>query len=307
MFLTVGNILILLFLPFLLCGAINRLKAFWAGRQGPPLLQPLFDFLRLLRKSAVVSTTSSYILRISAVIYLSATICAALFTPLLQHQALLSMTGDFVVFAYLLALAKFFLIINALDTGSSFEGMGASREAAFTLFVEPALFMFFGLIAALSGHASFQALGAFDLQSGPLSQLVIVLGSLILFMVLLTEGARVPVDDPNTHLELTMIHEVMVLDSSGPDLAFFSYGNALKMTLIGALLAGLVVPAGTSFPLSLLLFAAVFGAIAIAVGSIEALVARLRLLHLPQFVFIIVSLTLVLLAALLVFNYGGPR
>ena len=151
---------------------------------------------------------------------------------LLSGSAIVNIPVGLIVFAYILGLGKFFALISAMDTGSSFEGMGASREACFTSIVEPAFFMVIGSIMALTGNYTFDALGKILSSAGTYGILIIVFTALVLFIMLLTEGSRVPVDDPATHLELTMIHEVMILDNSGVDLALMTWASGMKMVIL---------------------------------------------------------------------------
>jgi len=189
-----------------------------------------------------------------------------------------------VLFACLLGLMRFFTVIAALDTGSAFEGMGASREVQFSALAEPALLLALAAIARPAGSFSLSEMfspgaGGNWLQTGP----ALMLAAAALLVVLLAENARIPVDDPNTHLELTMIHEVMVLDHGGPDLAFILYGTALKLWVLGALLLGALLPLGhASVWTNLLLAVGGQFVLAIVVGVIESTMARLRLLVVPQ-------------------------
>jgi formate hydrogenlyase subunit 4 len=271
--------LLALVLSPLLFGVINRTKAWFAGRRGQPLLQPYHDLWKLLRKGAVYSRTTTWVFRAGPVVGLAAMLTATVLVPLGGLRAAVSFTGDLVLFAYLLGLARLFTVLAALDTGSSFEGMGASREVTFSALAEPALLLALAALArqcgGLSLTAIYSAVSADTwLKTGPV--LALVVGALL--VVYLAENARIPVDDPNTHLELTMIHEVMVLDHSGPDFAFILYGAGLKLWVLGALVAGIIVPVRTGNPwldggaclLGML-------AIAVVVGIFESSMARLRL------------------------------
>ncbi len=296
---------LLLLLPFLFTGLILRVKSLWAGRQGPPLLQPLFDLLRLLRKGEVTSTTATWVFRFAPVVVCAAILFAGLLVPIAPGRAAFSSAGDFVLFAYALGLAKFFALAAAMDTGSSFEGMGAAREATFSGLAEPAFMVTMASLALLSGHGSFSAILA-GLSPGPGSAaLAAVLSGLALLIMLLVEGCRGPVDDPATHLELTMIHEVMILDNSGPGLALLTYAAWLKTTLIAALIANLVVPAGLPPLAGLAAVLGVMALLAVAVGLIESLLPRLRLAHVPPFIFLMSSLALIVFSSLLLFVFGG--
>lgn len=230
----------------LLGGLIARTKAVLAGRTGAPLLQPYRDLARLLRKESVYSRTTTAVFRAAPMAGLAAVSVAALVVPFGGAPALLAFPGDFVLVVGLLAIGRFGTVLAALDTGSSFEGMGASREVQFAALAEPALFLALaavGLAAQGTSLSGMQAASSVEawLRAGPALPLV----AAALLAVVLAENARIPVDDPNTHLELTMIHEVMVLDHSGPDLAFILYGSALKLWVMGALLVNVVLPIRT--------------------------------------------------------------
>ncbi len=299
------EISLIVFAPFLFIGVVNRIKAIWAGRRGAPLLQPFYDFFKLMKKAEVISSTTSFVFRISPSVNAAAVITAFLILPLPGSGSIISFTGDFVLFSYLLAFGKFFTVIAALDTGSSFEGMGAARETTFSTIVEPAFFILLGTLALITGHTSFSSVIA-ALQFAPFYTILVkILFAVSLFIMLLAEGSRVPVDDPNTHLELTMIHEVMVLDYSGPDLAFILYASSLKMVLLSALIAGLLIPAGGLQLFQLLSFGGVIFITAVAVGLIESLIARARMSHVPQFLFLMTALSITAFAVVIFFLRGG--
>jgi formate hydrogenlyase subunit 4 len=281
---TTIHLLLLLAMPPLLLGVIVKTKAIMAGRVGAPLLQPYYDLLKLLRKGSVFSTTTTWVFKAGPVVSLAATMLAGMLVPLGSHDAPVRFTGDLILFVYLLGLARFFMASAALDTGSAFEGMGAAREVTFASLAEPALFFSLLVLAKLSGTLSLSGMLAesmpADWKIGGTS-LVLVLVSW--FIVLLAENCRIPFDDPNTHLELTMIHEVMVLDHSGPGLGMILYGAALKLFLFGALLVRVAFPFRTGsawadwtiFLAGMLLLAAV-------IGVVESVMARLRLMHIPH-------------------------
>jgi formate hydrogenlyase subunit 4 len=268
----------------LLLGTINKTKAGFAGRTGQPLLQSYYDIWKLFHKGAVYSRSTSWIFVAGPLIALGATVAAATLIPFGALPALVAFNGDFLLLVYLLGLSRFFIVLCALDTGSSFEGMGASREVTFSALSEPA--MLIGL-AAVARHTSSISLSQMFvsttsdtwLEWGPVSVLV----GLALLIVLLAENCRIPVDDPNTHLELTMIHEVMVLDHSGPDFGFILYAAALKMWLLGQILVGVAVPVHSGNPwIDTSASLICMGLLAILVGAIESSMARLKLLHVPQ-------------------------
>jgi formate hydrogenlyase subunit 4 len=277
--------LVLLVIAPALAGVAAKTKAVLTGRRGAPLLQLYWDLLRLLRKGAVYSTTTTWMFRLAPVVGFVTPLLALGLLPLDGRRALFGFTGDFVAFAALLALGRFTLVLAALDTGSSFAGMGASRDAAFASLVEPALFLSFVVLALSNGQLSLEGMlgGSQALPWGAAAP-ALTMAAASLFFVLLTEASRVPVDDPATHLELTMIHEVTVLDYSGPDLALLLYGAALRMTLFAALPVGvLAFRAGLPGPAALAVLVAGLGIVAVAVGVVESSMARLRLSRVPQF------------------------
>ncbi len=273
----------LLFAPLLL-GVINRTKALFAGRRGQPLLQLYYDVWKLLRKGAVYSRTTTWVFRAGPIVGLAAVLVAMALVPFGKTPALVAFPGDLILFAYLLGLMRFFTVIAALDTGSSFEGMGASREVQFSALAEPAFFLALVAVARRTGSISLS--GMFDKISVDVWQtagLSLALAVAALLVVLLCENARIPVDDPNTHLELTMIHEVMVLDHGGPDLAFITYGAALKVWVIGALLIGIAVPiASGNVWINIAVSIGGMLVLAVIIGIVESTMARLRLVRVPQ-------------------------
>ena len=301
------TVLCILFFPLFFVGIINRVKARWAGRKGPSVFQPFYDVSRLLKKGEVVSRTTSSVFTIAPSVSLAALLCAALLIPVGAFAPFLSFKGDFILFAYLLALSKFATILNAMDTGSSFEGMGASREASFTALVEPAFFVVISSVAYLTGYTSLKDILMLFHAQGSWSIIVMVLAAVALFIMLIVEGCRVPVDDPCTHLELTMIHEVMVLDNSGPDLGFITYGAGLKLYIIAALIASFLVQPGLVPLAAFALFCLIICATAVAVGLVESFRPRLRMLHVPEFVLLMLSVSLLICAGVILYRTGGVK
>ena len=272
-------------------GIIIRTKSITSGRKGPGIFQPLKDVARLFKKGAVYSKTSSFIFQVAPSIYFASILMAILVIPLGQFKGIISFDGDFVFFAYVLGIGKFFSIISALDTGSSFGGMGASREALFSMLVEPAFF-----ISSLS----------FFLQDTPRSSkfshpCISAHTSLtyweywrtfVLAMMTMVENSRMPIDDPKTHLELTMVHEVMILDNSGFDLGLILYASNLKFAMYGALIANFFMG---SFPLYLTIpiFIAIQILFAISVGLLESFTA-LCMNHNAQYILALSSVSLLI-------------
>ncbi len=294
------QVALLLVLPFPVLWIILRIKAFWSARRGPCLFQPFHDIVRLCKKGAVFSKTTSLAFRLMPSVHLAALLTAVILVPMSGRGHIASFEGDFVLFAYLLAAARFSMIAGALETGSPFEGMGASREAAFAVFAEPAFFMLAGAMVLAGGKADFVTMvSAFDGRA-----VLTTLAVLSLFIMVLLEGARSPVDDPATHLELTMIHEAMILDHSGPDLAMLQYGAALKTVLVSSLLVLVVLPeqlfTGSAGPwLRLASTAGGVCIVAALIGTLESFMARLRMTHVPQFVLLMFSVSLVALVSVL--------
>jgi len=295
------HLTILFVFPPLLLGFIGKTKAFFAGRIGPPLLQPYFDFFKLMRKASVYSVTTNWIFRAAPMVSTAAILAAGFMTPIAAFKPPVQFWGDIILFVYLFALARFVIILAALDTGSSFEGMGASREATFGCLSEITMFLNLTILALLSGSLSLSEIFLGGLSSswllvGPVLILVVV----SFFLVLLVENSRIPIDDPDTHLELTMIHEVMVLDHSGADLGFILYGKAVKLFLFGSILVSIIFTFKTQDLLTdTALFIFEIIGLAIFIGVIESTMARLRLNKVPYllfsaFIFSVIGFTVIL-------------
>jgi len=273
-----------LLFPPLLLGVIGKTKAAFAGRVGAPYFQPYYDLIKLLRKGSVFSDTTTWVFRAGPVITLSATLIAVLLIPLGRHGAPLSFSGDLILFAYLFGLSRFFTTIAALDTGSSFEGMGAAREVTFSCLAEPTLFFALITLARMSKSLSLSTILTHltpEVWLAAGASMLLLAGAL--FITLLAENCRIPFDDPNTHLELTMIHEVMVLDHSGPAFGIILYGAALKLFVLGAVFVNVVLPIATGNALlDWAIFIVAMLALAMAIGVVESVMARLRLVRVPQ-------------------------
>jgi len=276
----------LLLIAPLVPGVATRTRALLTGRRGPPVWQLYADLARLARKGTVYSVTTTWMFRLTPSVLVATTLVAALLVPLDGRRALLAFTGDAVAFAYVLALGRFALVLGALDTGSSFAGMGASREVTFASLVEPGLFVTLLALSLGTHDLSLSGmLGAPLWRQWPAIAPAVLLLAASVFVLMLAECARVPVDDPHTHLELTMIHEAMVLDHSGPDLGQILYAGALKLTLFGAIIVGLVMPRASLGPAaSALVLAVGVVAVGVLVGLVEASMARLRLPRVPLYI-----------------------
>jgi formate hydrogenlyase subunit 4 len=265
-------------------GIANRTKSAMTGRRGAPILQLYFDLAKLWRKGVVYSRTTTAVFRVAPVVLCASTLLAAALLPLDGREALMGFPGDLVAFAGLLALGRFLLVLAALDTGSSFEGMGASREVTVATFAEPALYLCFTVLVLATGDLSLAGMLGQPLAAAwPAAAPSLILAGASLFIITLAETCRVPVDDPLTHLELTMIHEVMVLDHSGPDLALILYAGSVKLALFGSLIVGVLLPrADLPWPLALgVLFLGLAG-VAVAIGVVESIMARVRMNRVPQ-------------------------
>ncbi|MGH2270722.1 respiratory chain complex I subunit 1 family protein [Anaerohalosphaeraceae bacterium U12dextr] len=287
---------VLLVLPPLLLGVINKTKAWFAGRNGPVLLQVYYDLFKLMRKGMAISTTTTWVFLAGPVITLATVLLAGLLVPMGRFDAPIAFTGDLILFAYLFGLARFFTTTAAMDTGSAFEGMGTAREVTFACLSEPALFFALLVLAKVSG-----SLKLTEMLHGPAGGFTatvaapLVLVAIGLFIVLLAETCRIPVDDPNTHLELTMIHEVMVLDHSGPLFGVIVYAASLKMLVIGSVLLHVVFTFQTGRAwLDWPLFIGELLGLAVVIGVVESVMARLQMRHVPY----------LLIAAILFCGFG---
>ena len=271
----------------LFAGVIFKVKAFFGGRKGSPVLINYYTLFKLFKKGSVYSTSTTIVFKMGPLVTLAAAATALLFLPIAGHAPVLSFDGDVIFVLYLLGLARFFTIAAAMDTASPFEGMGAAREAYFPILCEASMFMILVLFYRLTGALTFSAylsgglpFGLWQSAGSPMLFIIIAL-----FIILLTENARVPVDDPATHLELTMIHEVMVLDHSGPDFGLIELGSFLKLFFYSALVARLILPYELGNPLlNLGLFSLGVLLVVVAVGVMESIMARYRMDRVPKFV-----------------------
>ena len=300
--------IILLLLAMLLAplysALILKVKAFFGGKKGSPLLINYYTLIKLLKKGSVYSTSTTVIFKMGPMVSLSAAVTVLMFLPIAGQQPVFSFHGDVIFLLYLLGLGRFFTIAAAMDTASPFEGMGAAREAYFPIICEATLFMMLVLFYILTGELKLaayfsggQPLGLWQTAGAPLLFVVFAL-----FIVLLTENSRVPVDDPATHLELTMIHEVMVLDHSGPDFALIELGSFFKLFFYATLVTHLLCPFVFVAPAAnTLLFFAILAFVYVAVGVTESIMARYRMDKVPQFV--LTSFALVFFATVITLEF----
>lgn len=292
------NTLLMVVVALSITGVINRTRALLAGRKGIRFFQHIYNVQLQLKKGSVYSPTTTILFRIAPCVYLGAAIVAFLFIPVADLWPVFSFHGDIIFVAYLLALARVALVLAALDTGSSFEGMGASREALYGALVEPALMMGMATLALFCGYSSFAEIFSTAQELSMNLTVVLLLVAYVFVIILFIEAGRVPVDDPRTHLELTMIHEVMCLDYSGIDMAMIHIAGWLKNAIF-AMIAANAVSVVFSFhwwfatPLAIIVTG-------VAIGIVESLRARNKLTRNTTYILTIVAMSaLVLLTGFL--------
>jgi formate hydrogenlyase subunit 4 len=266
---------------------IKKVKAYMQGRRGPPLFQNYYLLSKLFKKETVYSYNSSFISRISPYINIVFLLGASLCIPLVYIPNSDFGIGNVVLFLYLMVMAKFFMALTGLDAGSAFGGMGSSREMTISAIFEPIVIIVVSALAFVLKTVDIHQMFTQALATAAITNSALILICAALFVVLITETSRVPVDNPETHLELTMIHEAMLLESSGPNLALMELSHAIKNTLLMALLINILVPWGltTTFSLSGLVIAiASFlvkgGVLTIIIGVFESVMAKSRLFNL---------------------------
>ena len=281
-------------------GIVAIIKAKIGGHKLPHILQPVFDVIRLFKKGSIYSTTTGLIFKMAPPVYFATVLLAMLFIPFANMPGLLSFQGDFVFFAYLLALGKFMLIIGAMDTGSGFEGMGANREALYSMLVEPAFFIVLGSMALFTGNTSFSELYQSFWFHNHLSFAIGIAAIYVFIYITMVENSRMPVDDPRTHLELTMVHEVMILDNSGFDLALMHISSWLKFAIYGGLISNFLVQSHWSFYIQLTVFLATQVTFAVVVGLLESFKARNKMEKNPQWIITLSAIAVVIFLTALI-------
>ncbi len=276
------HLFLVMTMPPLILGIIAKTKAVFAGRAGPSVFQPYYNISKLLRKGSLFSKTTTWVFQVGPVVMLVTAFFAVLLVPLGGDKAPLSFEGDCIFFVYLLGLGRFFTIAAAWDTGSSFQGMGAAREATFSCLAEPALILGLVVLAYFSSSLSLSSLMGPSLsQAWTTGGVALILVVVSLFIVVLAENSRIPVDDPNTHLELTMIHEVMVLDHGGPALGIINLASALKLFTLGSIIVRIATPFALNPVWKWGFFVLGIIALAIVIGVVESIMARLRMTQVP--------------------------
>jgi formate hydrogenlyase subunit 4 len=291
-------LILILIISFIFTGLIIRFKSIASGRRGPGVFQPVKNVWVLLRKGLIYSETSGIISRIAPVIVFVSVLIASLMIPSAGFRPFISFNGDFILFAYLLALARFMMIIAAFDTGSSFEGMGASREALYGMLIEPALFIMIAGLVVFTGGFSMSTI--FNLPGGEGYSLIYgLIISYVIGNITLVENSRVPVDDPKTHLELTMIHEVMVLDTSGFNLALIQMTSFLKFAIFGSLISSTIIPWDLPVIIRIICYFLIQLLFAGTIGFVESFRARFRMNRNQQFILTVVLISVLLYVVIL--------
>jgi formate hydrogenlyase subunit 4 len=298
--------LVLLLAP-LLTGFVRKVKARLLRRQGPPFLQPYRDLIRLLRKDVVLAENASWLFRTAPYVILAATWVAASLVPTFRTDLLFSWTADLIAIIALLGSARFFLALAGLDVGTSFGGMGSSREVMIASLAEPAMLMIVFTLALVAGSTQLSTMAGFLVSSAVGLRVSLGLALIALIMVAIAENARIPVDNPATHLELTMVHEAMVLEYSGRHLALIELSAALKLLLYISLIACIFVPWGLASPhanaeglaIGLFAYSLKLGLGGFLLGVFETSIAKMRVFRVPEFLG--AALMLGLLATLLLF------
>ncbi len=298
------SIILIILTAIIYPGIIIRTKSIASGRKGPGIFQPIKDIYVLLHKGSVFSTTTSIIFQIAPAVTLATILTALCMLPFGTESAIINFDNDFVMFSYLLALGKFFSIISALDTGSGFEGMGANREALYSLLIEPAFFILIATFAAITGYTSFSEIFA-NLRIGGDHYMIIIaiISFYLLLQIAMIENSRLPIDDPKTHLELTMVHEVMILDNSGFDKALIHIGTMLKFAIYGSLIFNSIIPADWSITLQIGLYLVLQVVIAVIMGSLESFRARNKMHRNSIYIFSLSAIGVLAFFLVLVMNH----
>ncbi len=311
LFFIVQTVFVILAAP-LVNGIIKKIKALTQKRTGAPLLQMYYDLFKLFKKTSVVSDVASWIFQVTPYIVIATALVAALIVPVTTLIKPLWSTGDMILLVYILALGRFFMMLAALDTGSTFGGMGASREAMISALIEPTILVALITVALMANSTSvFEMMRFMQTVDHPLIHPVYLMLFFALVIVILAETARIPVDDPATHLELTMVHEAMLLEYSGRSLALMELAAAIKQLVFITLLINLFLPhdqilglgGGAAVGLSLLLYLAKVVMAAVLIAIVEVSTVKLRLFSIPNLAAI--SFILVFIGFLQCFVFGG--
>jgi formate hydrogenlyase subunit 4 len=296
------NVLFVLIISPLFISLIKKVKARAQGRKGPSILQTYHNLAKLFKKETVYSKNSSWIMRATPLINISTLLFASLFVPLIVIPEPTNLVGNIILFLYLLAMAKFFMALSGLDAGSTFGGMGSSREMAISALIEPVIIVVFAALAFAFHTINIPDIFKGALTSNVLVDPVLVLVSVSIFIVIIVESARVPIDNPETHLELTMVHEAMILEQSGKNLAMMELSSSMKQLLLMGVLINILIPWGltadftpTAILISLAAFLFKAIVLAIVIGLFESACAKTRFFRLPNLFAIALFLSLVTL------------
>lgn len=290
LYIFVQMIVIILIAPFV-NGVIKKIKALTQKRRGAPLLQMYFDLYKLLKKNAVVSETSSWIFKAAPYVVFSTSIAAALLVPATTLLAPDGFPGDIILFIYLLALGRFFMTLAGLDTGSTFGGMGSSREAMISSLMEPSILVSLFTAGLVAGTTSIYGIMQVTKELAvPLEQPVFIMVFLAILIIIIAETSRIPVDDPATHLELTMVHEAMILEYSGRHLALMELGASVKQLVFITLLVNINLPVDqligmtgiAAVAISLLLYFIKVVLAAVLIAIIEVGTVKFRFFSVPN-------------------------
>ncbi|HEX4040330.1 MAG TPA: NADH-quinone oxidoreductase subunit H [Xanthobacteraceae bacterium] len=306
-----GQMLLVLLVAPLFVGFMRKVKARLLRRQGPPLIQPYLDLVRLTRKEVVLANNASWLFRVVPYLVFAATWVAASLVPTFRTDLVFSWSADFIAIIALLGSARFFLALAGLDVGTSFGGIGSSREVMIASLAEPAMLMIVFTLALIAGSTQLSTMAAFMASPAVGLRVSLGLGLVALIMVAIAENGRVPIDNPATHLELTMVHEAMVLEYSGRHLALIELASALKLVLYVSLIACLFAPwgiesAAAAVPTLTLGAAAYIGKLAVGgflLALFETSIAKMRVFRVPEYLG--AALMLGLLATLLRFVSGS--
>jgi formate hydrogenlyase subunit 4 len=305
-------IILIVICALLYPGTIDRTKAILSGRRGPKVYQFIFDSWRLFKKGNVYSDKSSFVFQISAIINFACLLTCLFLIPFPGSKPILSFDGDFVFMLYLLGLGRFIQVVAALDVSSGFEGMGANREVLYASLLEPAFFLLMGTMCIFTGFTNFNDIfiKLYENQNEYLGSVVIITSAIIVFMFLLVDNSRIPTDDPNTHLELTMVHEVMVLDHSGFDLGLIKLTSALKFAVFGSIICCLVIPSRPiiadpslyilDMGLKIVLYMLFQFIMAVAIGFVESFKPRNKMARNPQYILSISAIAAVLFCVMII-------
>ena len=283
------NTLFVVAISPLVMGLIKKVKAYSQGRIGPPLLQGYYNLFKLFKKEIIYSQNSSFIMRLAPYMNIGFLLAASVMVPIVFLPQVSGM-GNIILFLYLMVTAKFFTALAGLDAGSTFGGMGASREMSLSAIIEPVTITSVAALAFVLKSTDIPEMFATTLNGSLGQHPTLLLVAFSLFIVIIVETARVPVDNPETHLELTMIHEAMILEQTGPKLALMELSSGVKQTILMALSINIVLPIGlaadagvVSIIIAIISFAIKVLAFAVVIGIFESMMAKIRLFRLPSF------------------------